>query len=217
MSSGKTPPAQEQLYESEDIGLELFWAKHQKTILVGAAALLIVVFAVAFWLFTTHKSRLAAEALFAEASTPEAWREVIARYPRSMPAVNARFLLADSLRRDGKLGESDDAYRAIIAEFPKHPLAGGARLGLAENLGLEGKTTEMVAALKELQAVASSSYAAPFAALLEGRVLMREGKLVEARRVFTTLISTYQTSPAAAMAGEHLEDILPLLPAAPAN
>ena len=67
-------------------------------------------------------------------------------------------------------------------------------------------------ALRELQAKDSTSYAAPFAALLEGRTLVRMGKLEEARKVFANLVSTYPQSPPGRAAGAQLDALAPFLP-----
>ena len=171
------PPADERVYDAGSFEAELFWQKNRFAILFGGAVILAIVAAVAIWLYSQHSARRAAEALFAEAQDPAAWREVIAKYPDSAPAANAHFLLADSLRSQGKLEESSAVYQKFLAAFPTNPLAGGARLGLAENLAVADKTNEALAALREVQAKDSASYAAPFAALLEGRTLIQHGQI----------------------------------------
>jgi tetratricopeptide (TPR) repeat protein len=206
------PPADERVYDSGSFEAELFWHKNRSAILFGGAAILAIVAAVAIWLWSQHSARLAAEALFAQAQDPAAWREVIAKYPDSAAAANAHFLLADSLRSEGKLEESSALYQKFLATFPTNPLAGGARLGLAENLAAAGKTNEALAALREVQAKDSASYVAPFAALLEGRALIRMGKFDEARKVLANLVSSYPQSPAGRAAGAQLDAIAPFLP-----
>jgi TolA-binding protein len=211
-SKSDQPPADERVYDAGSFEAELFWQKNRSAILFGGAVILAIVAAVAIWLFSQHSARRAAEALFAEAQDPAAWREVIAKYPDSAPAANAQFLLADSLRSQGKLEESSALYQKFLAAFPTNPLAGGARLGLAENLAAAGKTNEALVALREVQEKDSASYAAPFAALLEGRTLIQMGKLDEARKVLANLVSTYPQSPAGRAAGAQLDAIAPFLP-----
>jgi tetratricopeptide (TPR) repeat protein len=206
------PPADERVYEAGRFEAELFWHKNRSAILFGGAAILAIAGAVVIWLLTQRSARLAAEALFAQAQDPAAWREVIAKYPDSAPAANAHFLLADALRSQGKLEESSALYQQFLAAFPTNPLAGGARLGLAENLAVAGKTDEALAALREAQAKDSASYVAPFAALLEGRALIRMGKFDEARKALANLVSTYPQSPAGRAAGAQLDAIAPFLP-----
>ncbi len=216
MSSTNLPPADEPLLETDSFAAELFWERHRGTILLGVAALLAVLGGTAAWFINAHNQRLAAQALFAEASNPEAWREVVAKYPDSPQAAAAYFLLAESLREQGNVAESTAAYEKFLQVFPNHALAGGARLGVAENYDLSGKTKEALAALKVVQSSNAGSYAAPFAALLEGRISLREGRLEDARKIFANLVSTYAKSPLAHVAGAQLEAIIPLLPPAAA-
>jgi len=211
MSSTNQPPAEEQLFVSDGLEAELFWQKYRKAILLGAAALVVALAAVALWFVNTYNARLAAEALFANAGNPEEWREVIAKYPASAQAADAWFLVAESLREQGDIAQSTESYQKFLNAFPDHPLAGGARLGIAENLELAGKSTEALTALRDVKTRDAGSYAAAYAALLEGRIFLREGRLDEASKVFSTLVSTDSQSPAARVAGMQLDAIQPLL------
>ena len=211
-SKSDQPPADDRVYDVGSFEAELFWEKNRSVILICIGVLLALAAAVVMWLFSAHNARQAAESLLAGANNPVAWRELIAKYPDSVPAGNAYFLLADSMREQGNLEESSALYQKFLAVFPESPLIGGARLGLAENLAVAGKTDEAIAALREVQEKESSSYAAPFAALLEGRILIRSGKFEEARKVFSNLVSTYPRSPAGRAAGAQLDAIVPFLP-----
>jgi TolA-binding protein len=212
MAKSDQPPADDRVYDIGSFEAELFWEKNRSIILVCVGIALAVAAALAFWYFRTQSQKQAAASLFAQANDPVAWREVIRKYPASASAANAHLLLADSLRREGKLGESSAEYEKFLAAFPKSSLVGGARLGLAENLAVAGKTEEALAALQALKQKDAGSYAAPFAALLEGRILARSGKFEEARKVFSSLVSTYPHSPAARAAGAQLDAIVPFLP-----
>lgn len=215
MSSNTPPPAAEQLFAPGELEADLFWEKHRKTILIAVAAVLVVLALVTLWLINAHNTRLAAAAAFAEAGSPEAWREVMARYPSSPQAADAYFLLAESQREQGDIGGSNETYRKFLTVFPEHALAGGARLGLAENLAAEGKSAEALAALREVQVLNAGSYAASYAALLEGRMALREGRVAEARKIFSNLVATDSTSPAARVAGAQLDELVPILPPEP--
>ena len=212
MAKSDQPPADDRVYDVGSLEAELFWEKNRSIILISIGIVLVVAAALAIWFIRAHSERRAAAAFFAQAKDPAAWREMIERYPGSAPAANAYFLLADSLRREGKLEESSAQYEKILSAFPKSSLVGGARLGLAENLAVAGKSDEALAALRSLTEKDPGSYAAPFAALLEGRILMRSGKFDEARKVFSNLVSSYPRSPAARTAGAQLDAIVPFLP-----
>ena len=212
MAKSDQPPADDRVYDIGSFEAELFWEKNRSIILVCAGIVLALAVALVFWFFRAHSQRQAAAALFAQANNAAAWREVIEKYPGSAPAANAYFLLADSLRQEGKLEESSAQYEKFLTAFPKSSLVGGARLGLAENLAVAGKTDEALAGLRALREKETESYAAPFAALLEGRILLRSGKFEEARKVLSNLVSTYPRSPAARTAGAQLDAIAPFLP-----
>jgi predicted negative regulator of RcsB-dependent stress response len=213
-SKNDQPPADDRVYEVGSFEAELFWEKNRSILLICAGVVLALAAAFAIWLLMAHSARQAAATLFAAANDPAGWREVIAKYPDSVAAADAYFLLADSLREEGKIEESSAQYQKILTGFPKSPLVGGARLGLAENLAVAGKSDEALITLREVREKDSGSYAAPFAALLEGRILVRNGKFEEARKVFTNLVSTYPRSPAARTAGAQLDGIVPFLPQA---
>ena len=112
-SKSDQPPADERVYDVGSFEAELFWQKNRSAILIGAALVLAVAAAIVIWLLSQHSARRAAEALFAEA---EELRRV-ARTDREVsglgPAANAYFLLADSLRSQGKLDESSALLRDI--------------------------------------------------------------------------------------------------------
>lgn len=214
-STNNQPPAEDRLLTEESFAAELFWEKNRSTILGAAAVVVLAVVGTVFWLISSHNAKLASEALLATAKSPDAWREVIAKYPGSMPAADAMFLLAEAQREQGNSDESTATYQRFLAEYSEHPLVSGARLGIAENYSAAGKTAEAFTALKVVQA--SGGYAAPFAALLEGRLLLREGKLAEAKDVFTKIVSSYQNSPLSRLAIGQVEEIEALLPSGAAK
>ena len=206
---GKEPPAEDRLFDDSAFGLELFWERHRKSVIVALALLLIALAACALWLIRSRAHRNAAESLFAQADTPEEWRRVINDYPATMPAANASLLLAESLRNQGNLAESSSTYRKFLETFPSHPLASGALLGIAQNFFAERKEQDAVASLREVQQ--KGGYGAPFAALLEGRLYVQQGRLQEARKVFTSLLAAYPSSPVSRAAGAQLDEIAGLL------
>ena len=215
MPSENQPPAEDRLFTEESFAAELFWQKNRRTILFAAAVAVLAVVGTAYWVISLHNLKVAAEAFFAQAKSPEAWREVIAKYPGTMPAADAMFLLAESQREQGNVPESTATYQKFLTEYPGHPLAGGARLGLAENDSAAGNAAGAFTALQATQT--GGGYAAPFAALLEGRMLLRDGKLAEAKEVFTKLVTTYQTSPLSRLAIGQVQEIDVLLPAGAAK
>lgn len=208
-------PTEDQTVVDSSFAAEVFWEKNRSTIIEALAAIALLAIGVTFWLITTHNRQLASEALFAEAKTPDQWREVITKYPGTQPAANAYFLVAQSLREQGNLDESNKTYEKFLEVFPKNPLSGGARLGLAENLALQGKTDESLANLRQIEGQESSGYAAAVAGLIEGQTLIRQGKLADARKVFLNTAQNNPGSPVARIAGSLGSQLSALLPPEP--
>lgn len=213
MAATHQPASDEPLYEAGDLDAEFFWQRNRSKILLAVAIIVIAVVASVAY-FVNESSKLsAAQNAFATAKSPEAWREVIAKYPGTEQAANATILLAESFREQGNIPQSTETFQGFIKDFPKHQLISGARLGIAENYALAGKPDEAVAAYRDVQTLDAGSYAAPVASLMEGRLLIQQGKLEEASKVFSTLLSTYSKSPAGRMAGIQLNEISLLIPA----
>lgn len=212
MSSQPIPPAEEQLLETDAFAIDLFWERFRTTILLVAAAVVISVVAVVLWMINSHNSRLAAQAQFAKASGTEEWQQVIEKYPSSPQAANAYLLLGAAQREAGDLEASTTTFQDFLVKFPKSQLLGEAWLGLAENLDLEGKSAEAIKVLEEIQAGQADSYVAAYAAFLEGRLAVREGRLEDARKIFSALVATYPTSPVARLAGAQVDELIPFLP-----
>lgn len=208
-------PADERVYEDTSLGAEIFWEKNRNAIIGGVAAVIVIGIAVAIWLVASHNNRLAAEELFASAASPEGWNKVIEKYPGSMPAADAYFLLAQAQRNEGKIDESTATYEKFLASFPKHPLAGGASLGIAENQEMAGKLDEALNSLRDIQTQYSNAYVAPVAILLESRIYVGQNKLEDARRTLNTLVTRYAQSPLARLASVQLQGINALLPPTP--
>lgn len=207
MATEQPLPADERIYTDESFGLELFWEKNKTAILLGVASLVALALAVTIWFYRQHTIAEEAQKAFAVANTPDAWREVIAKFPHSMPAASSRLMLAESLRDSGDLKGSTEVYNEFIAQVPNsNPLHGLALLGLAQNASASGDMDASLEKLKEA-ATSSSTYAAELALLLEGRQLAEAGKYQEARRIYESIPTEFPNSLVARIALSQLEQI----------
>jgi len=217
MSSQPLPPAEEQMLATDSLAIDLFWDRYRTAILLLAAAIVVAGVAVVLWMINSHNSRLAAQAQFAMASGSEEWQKVIEKYPSSPQAANAYLLLGAAQREAGDREASTKTFQDFLVKFPQNQLVGEAWLGVAENLDLDGKSDEAIKVLEEIQARQADSYVAAYAALLQGRVAVREGRLEDARKLLSALVATYPTSPVARMAGAQVDELIPFLPAQTAS
>lgn len=211
-TQSNNPPTEDQLIIDSDLEAALFWEKNRKLIIGAAVAIVAAVVGAGLWYYNAQNEKASSEALFAEAKNPESWREVIAKYPRSISAANAYFLLAESQREQGNIDESNKTYQQFLSNFPQHSLVGGARLGLAENLALQGKVDQALESFRQIQGDQTSGYAASFAGLMEGQALIRQGKVAEARKIFLNTAQSDPSSPAGRLSGALGNQLTALLP-----
>ena len=113
---------------------DLFWQEHWKKFVWALAGVIALILAVGAWKFWTATKLSSAEALYSSAGGAEAWREVVAKYPGTVPAGNAQIRLAESLREGGDLPAAAAELEKFLASQPEHPLAGAAWLTLGELL-----------------------------------------------------------------------------------
>jgi tetratricopeptide (TPR) repeat protein len=183
---------------------DLFWQEHWKKFVWGLAALVVAIIAVGVWKFWTAQTLSSAEALFSSASGADAWREVVQRYPGTVPAGNAQVRLADSLRAAGNAAGAVGELEALVESQPAHPLAGAAWLTLGELRQMRGNKDGALEAYRAASSRYGNSYAAPLALLAEARLLQQGGASGEARAILQSIGSQHPNTPAAMVAGAEL-------------
>lgn len=207
MATEQPLPADDRIFTEESFGIELFWEKNKTAILLAVAAIIALVLAVSIWAYRQHIVAEESQKAFALANNPDAWREVIAKFPNTIPAASSQLMIAESLRQSGDLKGSTEAYSEFLASAPKtNPLLGLALIGLAQNASASGNMTESLEKLKEA-AASSSTYAAELALLLEGRQLAESGKYQEARAIYESIPTEFPNSLAARIAVSQIEQI----------
>ena len=171
-----------------------FWILHRKRILLylGIIAVALVIY-FAYWV-VQQNTRQNSQRAFAQATTAEDYRKVAESYPGTIVAGNALLILADKLREEGKLADSDAALHKLIDKQPKHPLIPGAYTSLATNLEAEGKLDEALTACKKVATSYPNSFAAPAAYLSQARLLKAQGKTEEAKHAYETIIGQFPES-----------------------
>lgn len=172
----------------------VFWLKHQQmvTLFAGLFAAAVLIYFASEYL-RTRKLDAAGHAL-AEAKDDASLRKVIGDYAGTAAAGNAHLLLAEKLRKDGKVDEAVTTLRSLIDKYPDHPLISGAWTSLAATLEAQGKQDEALSTYQKVSTTFATSFSAPVALLGQARIFKEKGKTDEARRLFEQVINQYPES-----------------------
>jgi len=208
-------PAIEPVMEFSDS--DLFWQEHWKKFAWALAALVVLIAAVGVWKFSSARNLAAAEALYSAANNAEAWREVVEKYPGTVPAGNAQLQVAEALRAGGDMAGASGELESFLRTQPGHPLAGTAWLSLAEVRQMQGQNNGALEAYREASSKYAGSYAAPLALLGEAKLLEQMGSPGEARAVLESVGSLHGDTPAAMIAAGELARMRPPTQPAPAQ
>jgi len=194
MTENKELPIGDPAHNQEEVMLasDQFWEDHKTKIVVVAVLVVLALAAFIGWSVISQQQRIKAEAAFAAAVSVEDFQAVISEFPGTVIAANSELLLA-VLQRDGdNKSDSIDAFRSAASQS-RYPLAASGALGETE-LAIAGSPADAVALFKQLAADYPDTYVAPYAMLLEGETLLRQGKRDEAVRVFRRLAADYPNS-----------------------
>lgn len=167
-----------------------FWIEHQKKVIaaVGIICLLLVSWGV--YQLNERRSREAAQSAFANAKTTDDYRKVIADHPRSVVAANAQLLMAEALRKEGKLDEAVALLRKFTEGNTTHPMISGAWHSLAVTLEAQGKTEEALATYQKVATTYQKSYSAPLALLAQARIHAKS-QPDQARRLYEQVLADF--------------------------
>jgi len=204
MATSQTPIFEGPILADSALDNELFWEKNKSRFFTAAAILIFAIVATIAWFVKTSQANNQAQILLAEATGIEAYQALIAKYPSSIPAANARLRIAALLRDAGKWDDSTVAFRAFLKDFPQHELAGGALLGIGQNQDASGDTKSAIATYQQVVTQYPQSYAAPYAAYSEAEIYLRSFQREEARRSYNMIGSQFPQSPVARMAASQL-------------
>ena len=178
----------------------VFWVQHRQKVVLFAvlfAAALAIYFVSEF--LQTRKRQHSAQAL-AQAADAAGWRKVMADFSGTAAAGDAHLLLAEQLRKEGKLDEAVTTLRSFIDQYPQHPLLSGGWTSLAATLEAQGKADEALSTYQKVSASHATSFSAPVALLAQGRIYKEKGKADEARRIFEQVTTQFPETAFAQLA-----------------
>ena len=184
-----------------------FWIRHKGRIVLYGSLLIAALAIYGLYEAIHRHSVQAAEAAYASAASAEDFRKVIAAHPGSIIAGNARLMLADKLRAEGKLDEAVATLREFIAKNGEHALLSGAHTSLAATLEMQGKLDEALVGYQKVTASFPASFSAPAALVAQGRIFKAQGKAEEARRAFENVQAQFGESLFASEAARELQGL----------
>ncbi|RYD63512.1 MAG: tetratricopeptide repeat protein, partial [Verrucomicrobiaceae bacterium] len=181
-----TPPPTDEGFDPT-----VFWIRHRTKIVLFLVLFLAAALFYAIYEYTQTRRHQAAAQAYAVAKTPDDYRKVISEYPSTVPAANAHLVLAEKLREEGKLDESNQILRAFIEKYPENNLLTGAYTSLATNLEIQGQLDEAVMHYQKVTTSFPTSFSAPVAWLGQARVYKAQGKEDEAKRAYETVVTQF--------------------------
>lgn len=181
-----------------------FWIKYRRVIMMFLALFVIALSIAAIAQYLQHRKRTASQALFARAQGAEDYQKVIAEYPDTPVAGNARLLLADKQRGEGKLDEAAATLRTFTEKQPEHPLISGAWTSLAATLEAQSKPEEALGIYQRVTTQFPNTFSVPVALMAQGRLLHVQTKTEEAKRIYEQVMTRFPESQFAAEAEREL-------------
>ena len=176
------------------VQVELFWARHGKKVLIGAALVFLILIGVGAYIgYQTVRNARAAKA-FTSAHDINGWQSVIKRYPGTVAAGDANLLVAAAQATGGQYSESDKTYQKFVKDYSGHPLFVNGIFGQASNAEAEGKADDALKYYSDISSHYSSSYLAPMALYYHGRLTEKNGNLKEALQDFEDVLQRYPQS-----------------------
>lgn len=207
-----TPPAAPE----NDFDPLVFWIQYRQKIILFIGMFLVAMAVYFGSEFLVMQKREASARSFSQAKDADGWRKVIAQYSGTAAAGDAYLLLAEQLRKEGKLDESAATLREFIDKNPEHPLLSGAWTSLGATLEAQGKTDEALSTYQKVSTTYATSFSVPVALLGQARIFKEKGKADEAKRLYEQVISQFQETIFAQLAMRETQQMMKAAPATPA-
>lgn len=172
----------------------LFWNQYKGPIL-GALLLILAGTAAAGYMWNQRTTRNnEAQALYSNARTPEAWQEVVSKYPHSPSASLALIHLASQAQGKKDFQGALGFYETFLKNFPKHPAAPAVQFAQAQLLQALGKTAEAKTAYDEIINAKPESAFFGGASVALAKLYQSENDSSRARQVLEAFTSRAQPS-----------------------
>lgn len=174
---------------------EQFLEQNFKKIVLAIGLVALVLAGIAVSRYFSHQTELEAAQRFTAAKTPEDCDVIVQKYAGTAAAGNALLLKAELLWEAGKKESSVAALQDFIKSQPDHPLLPHALLGLGSKQADLGDKDNARKTLEGVVRDHAKSEAAAAAQTQLGDMLWAEGKIEEAKKLFTELPRNHPGSP----------------------
>lgn len=175
--------------------IEQFLEENLKKIVLGLGLVIVVLVAVAVSRHFSHETELQAAEAFTSAKNAADCDVIVQKFAGTGAAGNAQLLKASLLWEEGKKESSVAALQEFIKSQPEHPLLPHALLSLGSKQAALGEKEAARASLETVVRDHAKSEAAAAAQTQLGDMLWAEGKIEEARKIFTELPRNNPGSP----------------------
>lgn len=170
---------------------EMWLEKNFKKVLILCGAAIVAAAIYGVIRYRTEAVAREAALAFTAADTTEGFDAVVSQFPGSVAAGNALLAKAELLWEKNQKDSSTDALKKFLADYRSHPLTADTKLALASRLEAMGDKAEAKKLFEELISQHAESPLAPLAEIRLGDLLWDEGKLDEAKAIYSALPSKY--------------------------
>lgn len=177
-----------------DLDAEFFWEENKGKILAVLAIILVALIVSGIYRYSVAHTKAEAAAAFDAAKSKEELQAIVTKYPGTSVAGNARILLADKLRTEGKLDEALKALGDFTSQQPDHPLVADAWISYAATLEIKNDLAKASETYATIAAKYPASQAAPAALSAQARLAKAAGDNKKARDLYENLVQRFPAS-----------------------
>lgn len=186
---------------------ESWLEQNRLALLIGVLVLVAVASGAAFVWERRAARDAAAEALFFDAKTSDAWKAIADQHAGTSSAPLALLQLARQAREDGKLDDSLAALDRYLKEYPKHSFRGAAEFSRAMVLEALGRGDEARSAYEAIRTARPDHTMKGAASVALARMLIAKGDTTVARQVLSDFVATQRESGFTAEANRLLRSL----------
>lgn len=186
-------PTAEETHESDQEILERL-RKSAQPVFVGVTIALVAFIAYSAYKWYRQDKLERASALYAAASSPMQWQQVVNEYPGTPAAPLALLSIASTHYHDAKYDEAEAAYQQFLTNHSGHVMQRSVEVALAYCQEAKGRYMESAQSFESFAKAQPDHYLFPMAVFGQARSLEQAGQFDEARIVYEDFIAAHSES-----------------------